>query len=633
MMNTFLSLIVAMIVSLSVNGNMHAQTLDSLRQGVSYPISEAVVLDSLHHISQHLPNDISVIERAVIEHEHQASLLPVLSKQIPGLFVTGRSLMGYGVSGGASGQITMRGVGGSSPGGPTVGMAVMIDGRPQNMGLMGHPIPDAYHSMLADKVEVIHGPSSVRYGSGAMGGVVNIVTRKMLHDGVKNNFHIGYGSFNTVDANYTNRVKVGRFTSFVTGSYNRTDGHRKNMKFDQYGGYAKIGYNIVKEWDMAADVNLTHFNAQNPGTVQAPITDNIQNITRGATSLVFQNDYGFTSGAFSLSYNWGRHKINDGYKETESPKDYLFNSSDMVIGVSLYQNFSLFKRNEFTVGFDYKRFGGKAWNTFIDKRESVTSADKTMDELAGYVDMNQRFFKWFSVNAGLRYDYLVKFGSEWIPQIGLSFFLKNDIRIKAMFGKGFRFPTIREMYMFPTKNPELVPESVLNYELSFNQSILDGKLSYGATIFFIDGKNIIQTLPVDGRPQNVNSGKVKNIGVESEITWKICDKWNVLANYSYLYMKYPVVAAPSHKLFFETNLFLKRWHISTGIQYIDGLYTQVKPISKESFVLWNVNVSFKVHKIVSLYVKGENLLAQNYEINYGYPMPKATIFGGIHVDF
>ena len=62
--------------------------------------------------------------------------------------------MGYGVSGGAAGQMTLRGVGG----GPTTGLLVLIDGHPQYMGLMGHPIADACQSMLADRVEVVRGP-------------------------------------------------------------------------------------------------------------------------------------------------------------------------------------------------------------------------------------------------------------------------------------------------------------------------------------------------------------------------------------------------------------------------------------------------------------------------------------------
>ena len=70
-------------------------------------------------------------------------MLPLLTEQVPGLFTTSRGIMGYGVSTGAAGGMSLRGIGGS----PTAGLLVLIDGHPQYMGLMGHPIADAYQSM------------------------------------------------------------------------------------------------------------------------------------------------------------------------------------------------------------------------------------------------------------------------------------------------------------------------------------------------------------------------------------------------------------------------------------------------------------------------------------------------------
>lgn len=64
---------------------------------------------------------------------------------------------------------------------------------------MGHPIADAYQSMLAEKVEIVRGPASVLYGSNAMGGVINIVTRRQREDGVRTGVRLGYGSYDTWD--------------------------------------------------------------------------------------------------------------------------------------------------------------------------------------------------------------------------------------------------------------------------------------------------------------------------------------------------------------------------------------------------------------------------------------------------
>lgn len=210
--------------------------------------------------------------------------------------------MGYGVATGASGQMSLRGIGGPAQAGlPTTGLLVLIDGHPQYMGLMGHPIADAYQTMMAERVEVLRGPASVLYGSNAMGGVINIVTRKMQEDGIRTNINIGAGSYGSVQTEATNRIRKGRFSSTVTASYNRTDGHRADMAFEQYGGYAKLGYDFTDNWKVWGDVNVTRFNATNPGSVMKPYIDNDQRITRGMTSFALENHYEKTSGALSFS--------------------------------------------------------------------------------------------------------------------------------------------------------------------------------------------------------------------------------------------------------------------------------------------------------------------------------------------
>ncbi|MCM1151869.1 MAG: TonB-dependent receptor [Alistipes sp.] len=605
-----------------------------------HPIDSVVVTGARYRTDiRHLPMSVSTLDRRQIERQHEQSLLPMLTEQVPGLFATGRGIMGYSVSTGAAGQMSLRGIGGAPQAGlPTTGLMVLIDGHPQYMGLMGHPIADAYQSMLAERVEVLRGPASVLYGSNAMGGVINIVTRKMHEEGVKTDLHAAYGSYNTLQTEATNRIRAGRFTSVLSASYDHTDGHRPRMGFEQYGGYAKLGYEIARAWHLGADVSLTHFNASNPGSIENPIIDNDSRITRGMTSLALQNDYDRTSGALSFFYNWGYHKIDDGYSPGQQPLDYRFRSHDDMLGISWYQSARLFEGNRLTLGFDWFRFGGRAWNSPLDGSARTMLADKVQHEVAAYLDFRQTIVPWLIFDAGVRYDRHSHAGSQWVPQAGLSFLPTNDAELKISAAKGFRYPTIREMYMFPPQNPDLKPERLWNYEIAWSQRLAGGRVSYGINLFYIDGRNLILRIPVDGRPKNVNTGRVKNAGVEAQIGWRISPAWSLDANYSYLHMKYPVLASPEHKLYAGAAFAQGRWNVSTGVQYVEGLYTEVKvngsgTEKQENFVLWNLRGSFRVSKLLDLFVRGENLLAQRYEINAGYPMPKATVLGGIDLHF
>ena len=614
-----------MLVNLPTASSM-VDTL-SLSKGVD--IDEVVITGTRSETdSRRLPSTVTVIGRDMIDDSHESSLLPVLNAHVPGLFVTSRGILGYGVSTGAAGGMSLRGIGNS----PTSGLLVLIDGHPQYMGLMGHPIADAYQSVIAEKVEVVRGPASMLYGSNAMGGVINIVTRQ-ADEGSHTRLRAGYGSFNTLTSEVTNQTKAKDFGSTVSAFYNRTDGHRRDMGFEQMGGSAKLSYTLSSAWETGADLNLTHFNASNPGPVSAPRIDNDSHITRGVTSLYVQNRYEKTSGSVTAFYNWGRHRINDGYVQGGTPLNYRFNSKDHMAGLSAYQNVRLFEGNLTTLGVDYQHFGGKAWNRFpaTDSRQMLV--DKNIDDIAGYVDMRQDITQRLTLDAGVRFDHNSHVGNEWVPQGGISLHLPRHIEMKAVVGKGFRNPTIREMYMFPPQNPDLQPERVINYEIAFSQHIPQERLSYGVNLFYLTGSNLIQTVRVPNGTLNVNTGNIENMGIECEVQWQISPSWRASAQYSWLHMERPLLASPEHKACATVGYSDDRWSVSSDVQYVHGLYTALDTPERENFLLWNLCARYRIFRFLTIFAKGENLLAQKYEINEGYPMPRATCMGGFDIQF
>lgn len=606
----------------------NAQTTDSIAK----QLGEAIVTGTRSIAKKDanwLPYSITTINRAEIENSYEPSLLPVLNEQVPSLFITQRGIMGYGISTGAAGGMKMRGIGGS----PTTQMLVLIDGHPQYAGLMGHPLADTYQSLLAQSVGVVRGPASVLYGSNAMGGIINIITRKRYDDGITNKIRLGAGSYGTFSGEYAGTAKRGKLSGVWAGSYNRTDGHRKNMEFDQATGFGKINYEINNNWNAEANANLTHFNSANPGTVAAPKIDNDMNITRGMASASIYNMYDKSNGGVTYFYNWGNHNINDGYTAPASPKEYRFISRDNMTGVNLFQTINFFGGNRTTFGFDYEHMFGKAYNKFNNGSRTML-ADKQTDEFAGYADFSQELFGLLSLDAGVRYDYHSRAGSQWIPQGGVSLRLPRNAELKAAVSKGFRVPTIKDMYMFNSKNPDLDAESLVNYEISYSQNLMNGRLNYGINVFYLDADNLIETVAVDGRMINRNTGKLHNFGVEANAAFRVNPHLSINSNYSYLHTNKIVLSAPKNKFHAGADYSLKRWNFAGGIQHIGGLYkAKTGKNRSETYTLLDLRASFKVTSFFKVYAKGNNLLAQKYETYAGFPMPRTTFMAGADITF
>ena len=162
-------------------------------------------------------------------------------------------------------------------------------------------------------------------------------------------------------------------------------------------------------------------------------------------------------------------------------------------------------------------------NNDSSKKELV---DKTVNETAGYAIMQQELFGILSLNAGVRYEHSSTYGGEWVPQGGVTVRPFEGNTIRASVSKGFRSPNIREMYMWGAANADLKPESMVNYEVAVGQSFLGGDLYTELTAFFIDGKDMIYSVSVngDGRPpyKNLNTGTFTNKGIEFEARYQIC---------------------------------------------------------------------------------------------------------------
>ena len=225
-------------------------------------LEEIVVTGSNKAVDARLmPYTVTVVTAKDLENSGQTQLLSVLSGHVPSLFVTQRGILGFTVgSNGGAGHIKLRGIGGDR----ASAVLMMLDGQPQFAGIYSHHVADFYNKEYVERVEVLRGPASVLYGSNAMAGTINVITKQAKSDGVHATLTSQYGSYNTWQTSLTCTVRHGRLSALASLSYDRTDGNIDGLDFKQGGGYAKIGYEFSTHWKAYADYALTNFKAHDP---------------------------------------------------------------------------------------------------------------------------------------------------------------------------------------------------------------------------------------------------------------------------------------------------------------------------------------------------------------------------------
>lgn len=578
-------------------------------------IDEVVVTGSRIEVSRrNMPINVSVLNKADINEVEESGVLPVLSRKIPGLFVTERGVTGFGVGPNSAGQISIRGVGGA----PNTQVLMLVDGQPQYMGIFGHPLPNSYVASDLERVEVIKGPGSILYGSNAMGGVVNFITKKQEQDGFSGNARIAYGTYNTQKYMVNGGFKKNGLHVFASVNRDVTDGHRDSSEFSITNAYAKAGYEISPHIEVIADYNIATFNSADPGRDFEKAPAFRADIMRGKTSFTVKNRFSGVEGAVHAFYNFGEHELSDGWR-----------SNDENYGISAYQGITLPWNTLLTFGVDLKKYGGKGSSGMAANKWNIEN------ETGIYAIVRHEILKVLNLSYGLRVENNSQYGNELVPQGGISWNATEATTLKASVSKGFRSPTIMETYLF-MPNPLLEPERMMNYELSAGQLLLEGKLKADLSIFMLEGSNIIQLIPNDAPPpqmKRVNVGEFSNKGFELEINYFHSKVLSGALSYSYLSTKEPLLSAPAHQAYGGLNYRWNKFRFSLQTNYIGGLYSYIhNPQTQsssddlqENYFLLNASVNYKPVKFVELFLSGKNLLDKKYQINNGYPMP------GIHV--
>lgn len=584
-------------------------------------LNEIVVTGSNAAVARNLiPYTVSVVDHRALEESGSTQLLSVISGRVPGLFVTERGILGYGVSNGGSGHIKLRGVGGDR----ASAVLMMVDGQPQFAGIYSHHIADFYSKEYVERVEVLRGPGSVLYGSNAMAGVINVITKNATRQGVHASLSSQYGSYNTWQTTATATASLGRFSALASASYDRTDGNIKGMDFREWSGYAKASYSISDSWKASADMTLMNFKGNDPvyPTLSNPESTDIyrQSISRGEVSLSASNRYRATDGNARIYYSYGNHFVDD-------PRH--FHSTDDRLGVLLYQNFSPWSGAAATAGFDFDTYSGEipvSGGNHHTEGSMSTISRKRITEYSPYITLAQGFADdMLTISGGLRMANSDKFGTRWVPQAGIVVSPGHIMTIKLSAATGYRNPSFRELYLYRMANPDLKPESMWNYEISVGKRF-NRYFTIDVTAYYSRGSNMIQT--VDSK--NCNTGRFINKGIEVSASSHPLDNLFLSASYSYLKTSLKDLTGAPRTQYFIGADWQATGNINIGAELkgVSHLFVH-QSVAEQSYAVVNLKASWDFCRHAGIFCRLENITDARYVINRGYDMPGFTAMGGI----
>ena len=477
-------------------------------------------------------------------------------------------------------------------------------------------------TQLIEKIEIVRGPLSNLYGSSAMGGVVNVITRKK--DGLA--LTLAGGSHGTMESSIQFGKRFSDFYVFANGNLLNYDDGLKNDNFERRGFSFHSGY---EKAELALGVSFfgNIVAAGIPEYLGMPTEDRKYKQSNILLTLPFKFNISRVS-SFDLkgSWHWNHYDFSD-------PADlwnYSFSNSSLVTEVQAKFSTKLFKNINLSAGWDFSR--QKVDN--INNDEKIISGLKTGAN-SFYLDMNMDF-KRVLVAASVRHDKYDGLPGVFSPQIGLSANINSFLKLRSSFSKSFRAPTIPEMLNPYWGNPGLLPETGTSFEIGGDLFL--HRLTLGLVLFNSAYNNLIGFSPLTAKFANINKAKIS--GAEINFDWEIAKGLNWLSAYTYLHsqdIQYEraLLRRPRHS--FSTAFHRRTSKFSASIEMVyvgkrldyDELLWTVS--ENTAFSHFEVCLTVPLFKMISVFCRVNNALNSHFEEVLGYPAPRRRILLGFTV--
>lgn len=616
----------------------------------SFQYEIVVTATRLETPRQEVASSITVITREELEQSKQSTLTDVLK------YILGANLIQSGPSGGSS-SLLLRGANSEHT-------LVMMDGIELNDPITPARTYDLAHLSVEniERVEILRGPQSTLYGSDAMGGVVNIITRKgkgkpKLHLTTQGGSYQTFsgqaqlsGSFSPV--HYSLGASHFRSQGFSAAN-TLYEGNQEKDGYQNINLSARVGVNLHPKLDL--DLIFRCINSESEiDNYGGPYGDDPNNVQK-YDSLLFKGKlHGFLLNnkweqKLSISYVGYDRKHQNPTDETHpfSSERALYKSAQWKL--NWQHNLFLHPTNTLTWGVEYQTEEGQseyysqdAWSSF-----SSIFPRRTASNVGFYIQNQFKADQHFFLTVGGRLDLHSQTGTAFTYRIAPVYFIqKTGTKLKATLGTGFKSPSLYQLYApetlwGPIGNKHLKPEETTGWDAGVEQYLFQEKLRLSATYFSNLYQNLIDFHYTQGY---INIAQAFSRGAEISILYEPFSSLSIFSSYTRTTArdkktKELLLRRPKHKFTAKLNLsFLKKAHLNLSLIYTgerrDNFYLgwQSKPVHMSAYTLLNGVVSYDLTPSIQLFLRLENILDQQYEMIKGYGTPGFSAYGGVTIN-
>jgi len=618
-----------------------AQSSGSQEKPKQYKLEEIVVSATRTETAyKEIASSITIITAEEIESKQSTLLLDIL-RTVPGLDVV--QLGGHG----GQTSIFMRGSNSNHT-------LVLIDGAEATDPISPGRAFDfaTLTTENIERIEILRGPQSTLYGSDAVAGVINIITKKgsgkpqfsfLSEAGTFGTYKNGLeikGAHEQMDFSFS----LFRFVTDGISSAKESLGNTEKDGFSSTSISSRMG--IAIDENSGVDVMFRYLNStsdiDNGGGAGRDDPNNFLDTEQyylriQAHVISIGSLWDLKFGASFSDLN----RVNNNDVDPDHPTSMFLSTADgNVSKFDLQNNIYLGEHNTITFGIETENESGSSERTgdfpsiFVEKSERLTGF-----YVQEQFDLGDSFFG----TAGFRVDDHERFGTHTTFRIAPAFFInETGTKLKATYGTGFRAPSLFQLFSaFGSEN--LMPDESEGWDIGFEQYLLDTRFSFGLTYYKNDFENLIDFDLGTFKYNNIGAAETK--GVEIFANMEALGNFTLSGNYTFTNTENKstgeaFIRRAKHKLGFDLFYrFDNRANANFNLSFIgdrddnDFSTFPSKKVTLESYVLANIAAEYRLNSRIRLAGSIKNIFDSDYENALGFGSYGISINGGIRLNY